>query len=199
MRADAFRRADDRAQVVRVGDAVQQHQQRFLAALRRALEHLVHRRVFNRGDIGDHPLMRRIDLIQPRPVDPLHHRAGLARQLHDVVRRARQVARRDQQLLHRPARAQRLSDGIAAAQQVAVLRQRLHRRRLGALGIAHRVALLGIGDVRHFPEVVPAAAIAHRVALLGIGDVRHFPEVVPAAVAEIPEAAVGLFGLRTFT
>ena len=57
MRADALGRADDRAEVVRVGDLVAQHEKRCLTALGGDGEHVLDRAVLLDGAQRDYALM----------------------------------------------------------------------------------------------------------------------------------------------
>ena len=177
MRAHTLRSADDCAQIVRIGDAVQQDQEGIFALRLRVCEHLVHRGIGHRRDVGQQALMSGIDLIQPRAVHHLNDHTGLPGHADDVSRRAGQVALRHQQLFHRPSRAQRLPDGIAAAEQVLRISRLYGRKIAGVFRHSARprrlVALLGIGKGAVVPGrgsavVIPAAAgiIAGPVLLL---------------------------------
>ena len=86
-RAERGGRAQDRADIVRVGDLVEHQQDR---ALRRLVEQLVEPHVFERLDLDHHALVRRVVRHQPAEVGAsasvtgnvlreLHERRGLAR------------------------------------------------------------------------------------------------------------------------
>ena len=72
MRARALRAADDRAEVMRVGHAVEDDEERRFAARLGQRQHVVHRLIRIRGNDGDQPLMAGRHRVQMRPVHFLH-------------------------------------------------------------------------------------------------------------------------------
>ena len=96
MRARALRRADNRAQVVRVGNAVQHHQERGFAALLGQREHLLHRAVLVSRRERQHPLMVLGDRVQSGTVHLLHGYALFLGHGDDLTGRAAQIAARNQ-------------------------------------------------------------------------------------------------------
>ena len=92
MRAERVRAAQARAQVVRVGDAVEHQQQRRLGGM---LEHVGERYVRHRGvDGGDDALVTLLprELVEPALVDRVHANAGDLRALDQIAHAADRAA-----------------------------------------------------------------------------------------------------------
>ena len=120
MRADALGRADDGAEVVRVGDLVAQHEKRRLAALGCDGEHILDRAVFLDGAQRNHTLMR-VCLahgVEFAAVGLRDDDTGAARLRGDVPERLVYVALGDENFIDRAARAQGLHDRVAALDQI---------------------------------------------------------------------------------
>ena len=199
----ALRRADDRAQVVGVGHAVQYDDERLLAALLRKGEHVVHALVVHRRHVGQHALMGRIDLIQAAAIHRLHHGAGVPGHADDVLRCAGQVALGHQQLLHRAAGFERLADGIASHQQVLVLLRihpgiglhfRIHDRidlrpaGCGGRVFTHilRVHALRPGHVLIDRAHTGACAAGLSTAISGVSTIPLRPSTATSGVSTVP-------------
>ena len=86
MRAKEHRRADDGAQIVRIGDAVQCHQKWRFSGFRRRGQDFLHARICRRRSIGRSSPGAGIHGVQPSAFDFLHHYAALAR--HNAQSRA---------------------------------------------------------------------------------------------------------------
>lgn len=119
VRARAFRAADDRAKVMRIGHAVKDDEERRFAALFRQSQHVVHRLIRISGDDGDQPLMAGRHRVQMRSVHFLHDDLLFARHRNDFAGRTDELSLCNQQLLHIAARFERFADGVAADEQVA--------------------------------------------------------------------------------
>ncbi len=100
MRAERVRAPQARPQVVRVGDAVQDQQQRRFG---RMLEHVAERDMGHRGVDGrDDTLVTLVPckLVEPALVDRMHANAGDLRALDQVARPSVVPSRGDVQLAH---------------------------------------------------------------------------------------------------
>ena len=129
MRACAFRRADDRAQIVRVGQLVADDDQRGLAPVFRVFEDLLDRRVGMRRDHGDHALMRARGgkLVELAPVCFNDGGAGFSRHGGQPGKRAVCFSGSDVKLVDGAACGKRLLYGVAALQHIFCILRRLLR------------------------------------------------------------------------
>ena len=188
MRARAFRRPDDRAQIVGVGNAVQQDQEGLLFAGLRQLQHVFQRAVVIGGRKGQHALMIVGNGVQTGAVHFLHGNVAFLGHLHDLPGGAAELAAGDQQLLDVASALERLPDGIAAAEQILVG----HHVRLGLRGGG---GLIGSG--RGVAELVVAAFLAAPagLALLVVGSGSHVAAPFFIAGGVLGKAILALLGL----
>ena len=129
MRACAFCRADDRAQIVRVGQFVADDDQRGLAPVFRVFEDLLDRRVGMRRDHGDHALMctRGRKLVELAPVCFNDGGAGFSRHGGQPGKRAVCFSGSDVKLVDGAACGKRLLYGVAALEHIFCILRRLLR------------------------------------------------------------------------
>ena len=129
MRACAFRRADDRAQIVRVGKFVADDDQRGLAPVFRVFEDLLDRRVGMRRDHGDHALMRARGrkLVELAPVCFNDGGAGFSRHGGQPGKRAVCFSGSDVKLVDGAACGKRFLYGVAALEHIFCILRRLLR------------------------------------------------------------------------
>ena len=116
VRAHALGAADNRAQIVRVGDAVQQNQERVFALFLRFRQHRLDRAVLVRRRERHHALMVLRQLVQALMFHFLHRDVRFLRHLHDFARRAGQLALLHQQLFDITTRLERLTNRVASCQ-----------------------------------------------------------------------------------
>ena len=133
VRTGGLRGTDDRAEVVRVLDAVADDDERRFAALLRDAEDVVERDIFLRGGLRDNALMRAGDahVIELAAVAG-HGRYAVLFRLGGDVCEMRALSEED--LVYRASRAQSLEDSVAALDQRAVI---LLRRAAAVLFICH--------------------------------------------------------------
>ena len=114
MGAGALGRADDRAEVVAVGDLVADDQEGVLPALRRPVQQILDREVLPHRAHGNHALVRvgHAHAVQLAPV-ALHHRDSLfPGNGGDEAQRPVSLAAGDKNLVDGPVRSQRFRDGV---------------------------------------------------------------------------------------
>ena len=118
--------AQDRAQVVGVGDLVAHHQQRCLALLRGGGQNAVHRHILPHGGQGDHALVGvgAAHAVQLPPVGVHHHDAGVPGLGGDMPQRLVRLALGDVNFVDGRSCPQRLDDGVAALNDAVRLRLR---------------------------------------------------------------------------
>lgn len=133
MRTGGLRGTDDRAEVVRVLNAVADDDERRFAALLRDAENVVERDIFLCGGLRDDALMRAGDahVVELAAVAG-HGRYAVLFRLSGDVCEMRALSEED--LVHCASRAQGLEDGVAALDQRAVI---LLRRAAAVLFICH--------------------------------------------------------------
>ena len=129
MRACAFRRADDRAQIVRVGKFVADDDQRGLAPVFRVFEDLLDRRVGMRRDHGDHALVRARGrkLVELAPVCFNDGGAGFSRHGGQPRKCAVRLSGSDVKLVDGTACGKRFLYGVAALEHIFCILRRLLR------------------------------------------------------------------------
>ena len=124
MRARALRRADDRAQVVRVGDLVADDDQGLFALFARDVQNVLHTDVFAHARERDDALMgvratHKVELALVRVHD--HHTGGAGGR-GDVAERFVGLTLLNENFVDGRARAQRLDHGVAALNDAVRLR-----------------------------------------------------------------------------
>ena len=129
MRARTFRRADDRAQIVRVGQLVADDDQRGLAPVFRVFEDLLDRRVGMRRDHGDHALVRARGrkLVELAPVCFNDGGAGFSRHGGQPRKCAVRLSGSDVKLVDGTACGKRFLYGVAALEHIFCILRRLLR------------------------------------------------------------------------
>ena len=129
MRARTFCRADDRAQIVRVGKFVADDDQRGLATTFCVFENVVDRCVGVRCDHGDHALMRACGgkLVELAPVCFNDGGAGFSRHGGQPGKRAVCFSGSDVKLVDGAACGKRFLYGVAALEHIFCILRRLLR------------------------------------------------------------------------
>ena len=128
VRAHALGRADDRAEIVRIGDLVAHDEKRRFAAVGGELQQILHRAVFLHG-AERHDALVRVGLahcVELAAVGLHDDDALRARLRGNVAQRLVDLALGNVDLVDRASGAQRLDDGVAALDVLVDVRFKFH-------------------------------------------------------------------------
>ena len=182
---------------MRVGHAVENDEERLLAALLRQSQHVVHRLIRIGGNDRDQALMPRCHRIQMRTIHFLNDNLLLTRHRNDFTRRANQFALRNEQLLHVASRLECFADGVAAYEQIALHLLFLRGRRRHGRTRHRRTAVIHRAVAVRTAFTIRAVAIRTAFTIIRTLTVRTAFTIVRTLAIRTALAIIRAVAVRT--